>query len=104
MSALVTALHGPKNRKVSRRAEGLAWIAAGLFGSPPSSRRGSLSSRGFPEAPKSGPRSPDPRPAPAHEPHVPMEIPPDGPTHPPMPEHIPAGDPPQKRELSDRGY
>ena len=109
MSALVTALHGPKNRTLSRRAEGLAWIAAGLFASPPSSRRGSLSQRGAalsPDSNRGGPRDPDPRPRPgeAPQPQVPGEMPPESPIHNPMPEHIPAGDPPQKRELSNRGY
>jgi hypothetical protein len=119
MSALVTALHGPKDRTLSRRAEGLAWIAAGLFGSPPSSRRGSLSQRGAALSPDSnrgaarppdplrgGPRDPDPRPSrgPTPQPQAPGEMPPESPIHTPMPEHIPAGDPPQKRELSDRGY
>lgn len=95
MSALVTALNGSRDPNVSRRAEGLAWIAAALFASPPASRRGPGSQRG------GGPGAPDSRPR--HEPQTPVEVPPESPTSPPMPEHIPAGDPPQKRELGDRG-
>jgi hypothetical protein len=95
MSALVTALNGSRDPKVSRRAEGLAWIAAGLFASPPASRRGPSYQR------VDGPKGPDSKPR--HEPHMPVEIPPESPTSPPMPEHIPAGDPPQKRELGDLG-
>lgn len=33
------------------------------------------------------------QPSPVHHPHAPVEIPPDSPTTPPMPERLPIGDP-----------
>jgi hypothetical protein len=37
------------------------------------------------------------QPSPVYQPHAPMEIPPDAPTSPPLPEHLPIGDPKQPR-------
>ncbi len=34
---------------------------------------------------------------PVYQPHAPMEVPPDSPTTPPMPERLPIGDPKQSR-------
>ena len=91
MAARNTASNGLRNSNMSRRGERSAWSAAACS---PGSRdsRDRYPNAGGPAKDPSQPKS-----NPVYEPHAPAEAPPDPPRIPSMPEHLPIGDPPQKR-------